>query len=89
MQRFVAAGFTPLQALQTATLNPAKFLNRISDFGTIEPGRIADLVLLKANPMADISNTRSINAVVADRRYFPATELTQLRQHLEQVAASR
>ena len=89
LQRFVAAGFTPLQALQTATLNPAKFLNRISDFGTIEPGRIADLVLLKANPMADISNTRSINAVVADGRYFPATELTQLRQHLEQVAASR
>ena len=89
LQRFVAAGFTPLQALQTATLNPAVFYHRTNDFGTVEPGRIADLVLLTANPLTNIANTRSVHGVVADGRYFSAAELDQLRQHLRQVAASR
>ena len=51
LQRFVDAGFTPMEALQTATINPAKFLDRLADFGTVEKGKIADLVLLDANPL--------------------------------------
>ena len=89
LQRFVAAGFTPLQALQTATLNPARFYNRLNDFGTIEQGKLADLVLLTANPLTDIANTRSIRAVIADGKYFSKPELEQMRHHLKQTAASR
>ena len=88
LQRFVAAGFTPLQALQTATLNPAKFLDKLDDFGTVQPGRIADLVLLEANPLEDIANTRKIAAVITDGRYL-SQDLTQLQVKLKQLAATR
>jgi imidazolonepropionase-like amidohydrolase len=89
LQRFVAAGFTPLQALQTATLNPAIFYNRREDFGTVEQGRIADLVLLTANPLDDIANTRKIAGVVADGHYLSQDDLEQLRGRLKQLAATR
>jgi imidazolonepropionase-like amidohydrolase len=70
LQRFVDAGFTPLQALQTATINPARFLGITKDFGTVEPGKIADLVLLGADPTKDIANTQKISGVVLNGRYF-------------------
>lgn len=89
LQRFVAAGFTPLEALQTATLNPARFYNRLGDFGTVQTGRIADLVLLRANPLLDIANTRTISAVVADGRYFSQQDLEQTRAHLREIAAKK
>jgi imidazolonepropionase-like amidohydrolase len=89
LQRFVAAGFTPLQALQTATLNPAKFINRLNDFGTVQPGRIADLVLLEANPLDDIANTRKIAAVVTDGRYLSQQDLTRLQIKLKELAATK
>lgn len=89
LQRFVDAGFTPLQALQTATLNPAKFLGRLKDFGTVEPGRIADLIVLEANPLEDIANTRTIVGVVNDGSYHSQDELAALRLALERIAATR
>ena len=89
LQRFVAAGFTPLQALQTATLNPAQFYGRLQDFGTVRPGRVADLVLLSANPLVDIANTRRIVAVVADGRYLSRPALDQLQARLKRVAAGK
>lgn len=89
LERFVAAGFTPLEALQTATINPALFWNKRSDYGTVEVGRVADLVLLVENPLTDIRNTRTIAGVVADGRYLSAVDLTQLRLRLTQVAAAR
>src|SRR5580698_9013440 len=55
---FVKAGLTPMQALQTATRNPAQFLGRLADMGTVEKSKVADLVLLDANPLADIGNTQ-------------------------------
>jgi imidazolonepropionase-like amidohydrolase len=72
---FVEAGFTPMEALQTATLEPAKFLGRLETQGTIEKGKIADLVLLDANPLEDISHTRMINAVVVGGRLFPIVQI--------------
>ncbi len=63
---FVAEGLTPLSALQAATLNPAKVLHATDSLGTIARGKVADLVLLDANPLADITNTAMIRAVVAD-----------------------
>jgi imidazolonepropionase-like amidohydrolase len=89
LQRFVAAGFTPLEALQTATLNPAKFYNKLNDYGTVQPGRIADLVLLDANPLNDIANTRKIAAVISDGRYLSRQDLAELRIKLKQLAATR
>jgi imidazolonepropionase-like amidohydrolase len=89
LQRFVAAGFTPLEALQTASLNPAKFYNRLTDFGAIKTGRIADLVLLTANPLDNIANTLKIAGVIADGSYMSGEDLEQLRARLKQVAATR
>ncbi len=64
LQRFVAAGFTPLEALQTATLNPARFFGMEAQLGTIEEGKLADMVLLAANPLEGISNTQKMQAVL-------------------------
>jgi imidazolonepropionase-like amidohydrolase len=61
---FTKAGFSPLEALQTATINPARFLGREASQGTIEVGKRGDVVLLDADPTADIRNTARIAAVV-------------------------
>lgn len=87
LQRFVAAGFTPLEALQTATLNPALFFGKDQDFGSLEKGKIADLVLLTANPLADISNTQKIAAVIFDGRYYSRRELDKMLSAVEEAAA--
>ncbi len=55
MQLLVQAGFTPLEALQCATRNPAEYLGKLSEMGTVEKGKVADLVLLDANPLDDIA----------------------------------
>ena len=60
----VKAGLSPMQALQSAARNPAEFMGRLGDLGTIERGKIADLVLLDADPLADIANVRRVSAVV-------------------------
>jgi len=78
LQRFVAAGFTPLAALQTATINPARFLGIEKQLGTVEKDKIADLVLLDANPLNDIRNTQKISGVVMNGRYFSRTDLDKL-----------
>ena len=89
LQRFVAAGFTPLEALQTATVNPARFLGKLADYGSVEPGRIADLVILRANPLDDIANTRAIAGVVADGKYWSGSDIDALREGLKKIAAKR
>ena len=89
LQRFVAAGFTPLEALQTATINPARFYGKLSDYGSVQSGRIADLVILRANPLEDIANTRSIAGVVADGKYWSQVEIEALRDRLRQIAGAR
>jgi imidazolonepropionase-like amidohydrolase len=65
LELWVAAGFTPLQALQAATLNPAIFLGLEDSLGSIETGKIANLLLLRGSPVVDIKNTRKIIAVIA------------------------
>jgi imidazolonepropionase-like amidohydrolase len=78
LANFVEAGFSPMESLQTATSNPAKFLGTESTFGSIEPGKIADLVLLRANPLDDIHNTQKIDAVIANGRFFDRAALDGL-----------
>jgi imidazolonepropionase-like amidohydrolase len=86
LQRLVAAGFTPLEALQTATLNPAKFFQMEDQQGTIEKGKLADLVFLDANPLTDISNTQKIAAVIFNGHYFSRNDLQKLLQKVEDAA---
>ena len=87
LEWLVRAGFTPLEALQTATINPATYLGRTKDLGTVEAGKIADLVVLAKNPLVSIGNTRSVVAVVADGRFYSPAELNKLRLHLMELAA--
>jgi imidazolonepropionase-like amidohydrolase len=87
LQRFVAAGFTPLESLQTATLNPARFFGLEAKLGTIEKDKLADLVLLKANPLEDIANTQKIAAVIANGRYFSAKDLEKMLAQVESAAS--
>ena len=85
---FVKAGLTPLQALQTATLNPAKFLGREAEMGTVEKNKIADLVLLDANPLDEIGNTRRIRGVVLAGRYFARADLDRMLSQVATAAAA-
>jgi len=86
LQRFVAAGFTPLEALQTATLNPARFFGMEDQTGTVEKGRFADLVLLSANPLEDIGNTQKIAGVIVNGRYYRRAELDNMLGDVETAA---
>jgi imidazolonepropionase-like amidohydrolase len=74
----VHAGLTPLEALQTATINPVKFLGLMKTIGTVEKGKIADLVLLDANPLENIANTKRITAVVSAGLLFDREALDGL-----------
>jgi hypothetical protein len=85
LANFVEAGFTPMESLQTATSNPAKFLGIEASLGSVESGKIADLVLLNANPLQDIHNTQKITAVFARGRLFDRAALDQI---LAQVATA-
>ncbi|HUQ99594.1 MAG TPA: amidohydrolase family protein [Gemmatimonadaceae bacterium] len=82
---FVRSGLTPLEALRTATYNPAEYLNALDSLGTVATGKVADLVLLDANPLSDIHNTRRISAVIANGRLYDRAALNAL---LERVAAT-
>ncbi|HLM01794.1 MAG TPA: amidohydrolase family protein, partial [Pyrinomonadaceae bacterium] len=66
----VEAGLTPMHALQTATVNPAKSLDMAKTRGTIEKGKAADLILLEANPLENIKNTQRITAVLVNGRHL-------------------
>ena len=86
LQRFVAAGFTPLEALQTATINPARFFGMEDQLGAVEKGKLADLVLLSANPLDDIANTQKIAGVIVNGRYFYRAELDKMLGRVETAA---
>jgi imidazolonepropionase-like amidohydrolase len=86
LQRFVAAGFTPLEALQTATLNPARFFQMEDQTGTIEKGKLADLVFLDGNPLEDIRNTQKVSAVILNGSYLSKSDLQKILQRVEESA---
>jgi imidazolonepropionase-like amidohydrolase len=83
----VKSGFTTLQALRSATFNPALFLGKQETHGLVEPKRGADLVLLDANPIDDIGNTRKIFGVVANGKYYSRKDLDMMLQQVETLAA--
>ena len=78
LARMVAGGMTPHAALQTATINPARYMGRETTLGTIAVGKSADLVLLDGNPLEDIANVRRIRAVVTAGRFLDRAALDRL-----------
>jgi imidazolonepropionase-like amidohydrolase len=83
------SGFSPTQALQSATFNPALFQAKLDKFGVGETGHMADLVLLEANPLEDIRNTRNIAAVVIDGKYYSRQDLDKMLARIAEVARNR
>jgi len=81
LELLVEAGLTPLQALQAASRDAARTLDVSKDMGTVQVGKTADLVLLDANPLKNISNTRSIYAVVLHCHLFSKDQLSMMRSH--------
>ena len=88
MATMVRGGLTPLAALQTATINPARYLGLSATTGSVAAGRRADLVLLDANPLIDIGNVRRIRAVVVAGRFRDRSALDALLAQAK-AAASR
>ena len=80
LKLFVEAGFTPAEALQSATTNPAVVLGLDNSWGRIAKGYSANFVLLTANPLTDISNTEKIDSVVLNGKLLKRTELDRMLQ---------
>ena len=77
LQAFVQGGMTPLQALRVGTLYPAQTLGLDGDLGSIEPGKLADFVVLDKNPLDDITNSTSVGLVVKNGRAYTQDELAR------------
>jgi imidazolonepropionase-like amidohydrolase len=86
LRLLVESGLTPIQALQAATLSPAKFFNQLASSGSIEKGKFADLVLLDANPLEDIRNTTRINGVVVNGRFLNRKALDSILLEIAEAA---
>ncbi len=83
LELLVEAGLTTAEALRTATINPAEFLDKTNEFGTVEKGLKADLVILSANPLEKITNTRQISGVVRNGKYLSQKEI---KQQMDKIA---
>ncbi|MEA2416114.1 MAG: hypothetical protein QOI58_2771 [Thermoanaerobaculia bacterium] len=78
---FVQGGMTPLQAIRAATLNGAHYIGMDKDVGSLEPGKLADLLVLDANPLDNIRNSESIRYTVANGRIFDAMTMNEIGNH--------
>jgi hypothetical protein len=88
LAQLVQAGLTPMESLQTATINPARFLGLEKDLGSVREGKIANLVLLGADPLADIHNTAKISEVFLAGKEFDGPALDQMLKSAEAAAKS-
>jgi len=82
LELLVKSGLSPAEALRAATYNPAEYLGALDSLGTVASGKLADLVLLDANPLTDIRNTRRISTVIANGRVFDPSARAQLLSHV-------
>jgi imidazolonepropionase-like amidohydrolase len=88
LEHLVAAGLTPPEALRTATLAPAEYFGLENQYGAVAAGKIADLLLLNANPLEDIRNTRQIEAVIFNGNLYDRSALDRISNHVERLARS-
>jgi imidazolonepropionase-like amidohydrolase len=77
LELYVKAGFTPLEAIRAATIVPARVMKMDKDLGTLEAGKIADLIIVDGNPLENISSLRNTRYVVTNGRMFDCAELWQ------------
>jgi Amidohydrolase family len=75
IELYVQAGFTPMEAIQAATIVPARVMKMDKNSGTVEVGKFADLIVVDGNPLENISNIRNTKFVVANGRMFDCAEL--------------
>jgi len=78
MWSFVRGGFSPMEALSAATINPATYMGMSKDIGSLETGKLADLVVLNANPLDDIRNSDNISEVIINGRIYEAATLNEV-----------
>lgn len=86
LEWLVREGFTPADAIQAATLRPAEFMGKVDQYGVVESGHAADLVLLDANPLEDIRNTRKISGVALGGKYYSRSELDLILAQAAELA---
>lgn len=89
LELLASSGFSAMEALQAATYYPALFMSKLDQYGVIEKGRVADLVLLDGDPTEDIRNTRKIEAVVVGGRYYSREGLDHMLMQVEELASSK
>jgi imidazolonepropionase-like amidohydrolase len=89
MEMLTRIGLTPMEALRAATLEPARFLGMADSLGTVAQGKTADLVVLDADPLADIRNVARIHAVVLNGRLIDSAERERILRDAEALAAGR
>jgi len=82
LEYLVDAGLTPFEALQTGTVNAAEFFGRSGEFGVVQEGAAADLILLDADPLEDITNTRRIHGVMVRGRWLARAEIDAMLKKL-------
>ncbi len=88
LESLVAAGISPADALRMATINPARWRGETDSEGSVEKGKVADLVLLRSNPLEAIRHTREIEAVVHHGRYYSRMDLDAMLQQVAKRAAA-
>lgn len=86
LQELRSAGMSPAEVIRSATLSGAEFLGVADQFGSVEPGKYADLVLLDENPLVNVANTRAIHAVIFRGEYLDRRNLDSLLQQAKQSA---
>ncbi len=88
LQEFTDAGLTNLYALQSATIAPARYCKVEKDYGSVEVGKMADLVLLDKNPLDDIAHTQSISGVIFNGNYYDKNTLESYKKATSDIASS-
>jgi cytosine/adenosine deaminase-related metal-dependent hydrolase len=77
----VQGGMTPMQALHAATIGGARYLAMDKEIGSLEPGKLADLIVLDANPLENIRNTETVRYTVVNGRVFDAATMNEIGNH--------
>jgi imidazolonepropionase-like amidohydrolase len=88
LELLVKCGLSSMEVLQMATRNPARFLGELDNHGTVEESKVANLVVLNANPLDDIRNTQKIDSVMLRGRFLARADLDKLLENVAGKAAS-
>jgi imidazolonepropionase-like amidohydrolase len=88
LEDLTKSGLSNLEALQSATIIPAKFVGKEKDFGTIENGKIADLIILNKNPLENITHSKTINGVIMNGIYYDSDKLNELKNFTQSISSS-